>query len=138
AETIIKCEYDGEVRYGADILIEQTDIGGREIKKLTRGRLLNVINASIGAGNAKIQPDQQNNFWNLDDNSEKYVVKVVHSELIENGKILAELIEDSQTPMLPCSGEIRYDGLEIDERKIVTKHGRVIFIPEEIHVLSKD
>jgi DNA-directed RNA polymerase subunit beta' len=138
AETIIKCEYDGEVRYGADILIEQTDVGGREIKRLARGRLLNVINASIGAGNAKIFPDQQNNFWNLDDSSEKYVVKVVHSELIENGKILAELIEDSHTPVLPCSGEIRYDGLEIDERKIVTKHGRVIFIPEEIHVLSKD
>lgn len=138
AETIIKCENDGEVRYGADILIEQTDIGDREIKKLARGRLLNVINASIGAANAKIQPDQQNNFWHLDDNSEKYVVKVVHGELIENGKILAELIEDAQTPVLPCSGEIRYDGLEIDERKIVTKHGRVIFIPEEIHVLSKD
>jgi DNA-directed RNA polymerase subunit beta' len=97
-----------------------------------------VINASIGSANAKVEQTQQGNMWILDDNSEKYIIKVVNAELIESGKILAELIEDANTPMLPCSGEIRFDGLEIDDRKIVTKHGRVIFIPEEIHVLSKD
>lgn len=138
AETTITCENDGEVRYGPDVLIEKSTVGNRELKKLKRGRLINVVNASIGAGNAQVEQTQQGNMWVLDDNSEKYMIKVVHNELIESGKILAELIEDANTPMLPCSGEIRFDGLEIDERKIVTKHGRVIFIPEEIHVLSKD
>lgn len=138
AESVIKCENDGELRYASDLLIERTRIGDREINKLARGRLLNVINASIGASNAKVEQSQQGNMWVLNDQSEKYVIKVVQAELIDNGKILAELIEDANTPMLPCSGEIRFDGLEIDERKIVTQHGRVIFIPEEIHVLSKD
>jgi len=138
AETTIICDNDGEVRYSIDLLVEKTTVGNRELKKLKRGRLINVINASIGSANAKVEQTQQGNMWILDDNSEKYIIKVVNTELIESGKILAELIEDANTPMLPCSGEIRFDGLEIDDRKIVTKHGRVIFIPEEIHVLSKD
>ena len=138
AETVISCEHDGEVRYGSDVLVERSNIGNREIKKLLRGRMLNVINASIGAANAKVEQTQQGNQWVLNDNSEKYIIKVVNNELIENGKILAELVEDALTPTLPCSGEIRYDGLEVDDRKLVTQHGRVIFIPEEIHVLSKD
>ncbi len=137
-ETTVKCENGGEIRYGADVLVERSTIGERNINKLVKGRLINVINASIGASNAHIEQTQQGNLWLLDDESEKYVIKVVSGELIESGKILAELIEDSISPKLPCSGEIRYDGLEIDDRKIVTKHGRVIFIPEEMHVLSKD
>ncbi len=139
AESTVKCENDGEVRYAADILVEKTTIGDREIMKLNRGRLINVINSSIGAANAKVEQNQQgNNVWVLDDQSEKYQIKVVSGEIIESGKILCELIDDALTPMLPCSGEVRFDGLEIDDRKIVTKHGRIIFIPEEIHVLSKD
>lgn len=139
AESTINCENDGEVRYAADLLVEKTQIGDRQIMKLNRGRLINVINASIGAANAQVEQNQQgNNVWVLDDESEKYQIKVVHGELIESGKILCELVDDDQTPMLPCSGEVRFDGLEIDDRKIVTKHGRIIFIPEEIHVLSKD
>jgi DNA-directed RNA polymerase subunit beta' len=139
AESTVRCENDGEVRYAADILVEKTTIGDREIMKLNRGRLINVINSSIGAANAKIEQNQQgNNVWVLNDQSEKYQIKVVSGEIIESGKILCELIDDALTPMLPCSGEVRFDGLEIDDRKIVTKHGRIIFIPEEIHVLSKD
>jgi DNA-directed RNA polymerase subunit beta' len=138
SETIVKCEHGGEVRYGADILVEQTNVGSRTINKLLRGRLLNVVNASVGSGNAKLQEAQQGYLWTLNDESEKYVIKVVNGELIDNGKILAELVDDANTPMLPCSGEIRYDDLEVDERRIVTKHGKVIFIPEEMHVLSKD
>ncbi len=137
-ETTVKCENGGEIRYGTDMLVERTNLGDRTINKLIKGRLVNVINASIGAGNAHIEATQQGSLWLLDDESEKYVIKVVGGELIESGKILAELVEDNLSPRLPCSGEIRYDGLEIDERKIVTKHGRVIFIPEEMHVLSKD
>jgi DNA-directed RNA polymerase subunit beta' len=136
SETTIRCVNGGEVRYGADLVVEDSQLGDRNIQKLIRGRLLNVINASIGSANAKLQQSQQGNLWCLE--GEKYVLKVVNAEAIENGKILAELVDDPNTPMLPCSGEIRYDDLEVDDRKIVTKHGRIIFIPEEIHSLSKD
>lgn len=136
SETILKCQHSGEVRYGADLVIEEAEIGSRKVNKLARGRLLNVINASIGSANAKLQQNQQGNLWVLE--NEKYVLKMVNGETIENGKILAELVDDELSPRLPCSGEIRYDDLKVDDRKIVTKHGRVIFIPEEIHSLSKD
>ena len=136
SETTIKAQNSGEVRFGADIVVEEAEIGSRTVNKLSRGRLINIINASIGSSNAKLQQNQQGNMWILE--NEKYVLKVVNGETIENGKILAELVEDELTPQLPCSGEVRYDDLEIDDRKIVTKHGRVIFIPEEIHTLSKD
>ena len=143
AETTIACEYGGEVRYGADVLVEKTKVGSRELNKLVRGRLVNVINASVGGSDSWVEQFQQGNYWIHGDVKsktpiEKYVLKVVNGELIENGKILAELTEDEETPRVACSGEVRFDGLEIDERKIVTKHGRVIFIPEEMHVLSKD
>ena len=136
SETIINCDNGGEVRFGPDLVVEEVDLGTRKINKLERGRLLNVINASIGSANADVQQSQQGNLWVTD--KEKYIIKVVNGELIESSKIIAELVEDEETPMLPCSGEIRFDDVEIDDRKIVTKHGRIIFIPEEIHTLSKD
>ena len=40
--------------------------------------------------------------------------------------------------LLHSSGEIRYDGVEVDENHIITNPGKVIFIPEEIHQVSKD
>lgn len=139
SEILVTCEHGGEVRYGQDILVEKTDVGSRTINKLSRGRLVNVINASIGFANAKIQKTQQGNVLVLNDESEKYVLKVVNGEIIENGKILCELVDDAETPTVTSSGEIRYmEGLEVDEDKIVTASGKVVFIPEEMHMISKD
>ncbi len=138
SETVIKCEHGGEIRYGQDVLIEKSKVGGREVSRLTRGRLINVINASIGAANARLEQSQQGNSWILNDESERYTLKVVNGESIESGKIIAELNQDKNTPVANCSGEVIFDGLEIDERKVVTKAGNLIFIPEEVHSVSKD
>ena len=50
--------------------------------------------------------------------------------------IIAELIDDEHK--VTSSGEIRYNGIEVGENQVVTKGGEVIFIPEEIHQISKD
>lgn len=50
--------------------------------------------------------------------------------------IIAELIDDDCT--VSSSGEIRYVDVEVDENQIITKPGKVVFIPEEIHQINKD
>lgn len=50
--------------------------------------------------------------------------------------IIAELIDDDCA--VTSSGEIRYVDVEVDENQIITKPGAVVFIPEEIHQISKD
>jgi DNA-directed RNA polymerase subunit beta' len=49
---------------------------------------------------------------------------------------LAELVDDSCS--VPTSGEIRYESIEVDDQRILTKPGKVYFVPEEIHQVSKD
>lgn len=50
--------------------------------------------------------------------------------------IIGELIDDDCS--VPSSGEIRYVDVEVDENQIITKPGKVVFIPEEIHQINKD
>src|SRR5471030_417780 len=50
---------------------------------------------------------------------------------------MSELVDDG-TNVVSCGGEIIYDGVEIDDRRVVTKAGKVLFVPEEVHFISKD
>lgn len=50
--------------------------------------------------------------------------------------IIAELIDDECA--VESSGEIRYLDVEVDDNQIITKPGEIVFIPEEIHQVSKD
>ena len=50
--------------------------------------------------------------------------------------IIAELIDETYKVESSC--EIRYNGLEVDENQVVINPGQLIFIPEEIHQISKD
>ena len=67
---------------------------------------------------------------------EKYIVKAPVDTPVENGMIIAELLDDDCA--VTSSGEIRYVDVEVDENQIITKPGSVVFIPEEIHQISKD
>ena len=67
---------------------------------------------------------------------EKYIVKSPIDTTVENGMIIAELIDDEHK--VTSSGEIRYNGIEVDENQVVVQGGEVVFIPEEIHQISKD
>jgi DNA-directed RNA polymerase subunit beta' len=49
--------------------------------------------------------------------------------------IIAELIDDECA--VASSGEIRYIDVEVDDNQIITKPGKVVFIPEEIHQITK-
>ena len=74
--------------------------------------------------------------WHVTSTDEKYIVKSPIDTTVENGMIIAELIDDEHK--VTSSGEIRYNGIEVDENQVVVQGGEVVFIPEEIHQISKD
>ena len=73
---------------------------------------------------------------NTKKSGEKYIVKAPVDTTVENGMILAELIDDECS--VSSSGEIRYVDVEVDENQIVTKPGNIVFVPEEVHQINKD
>jgi len=138
AEITINTEHGGEVRFGPEI--ETEPLKGKKnanLARLVKGKELNVIISSVGAGNAKLEQSKQGNIWRCTKHKEAYTIKVVNEEIVENGKIIAELVDDG-TNVVASGGEIIYDGVEIDDRRVVTKAGRILFVPEEVHFISKD
>ncbi len=137
AEITITTEHGGEVRFGADMETEQVKKGKHTLTKLVKGKEVNVVIASVGAANAKLETSKQGASWKVAKNKEAYTIKVVNEEQVENGKIIAELVDDGINSVT-SGGEIIYDGVETDDRRVVTKAGKVLFVPEETHFISKD
>jgi DNA-directed RNA polymerase subunit beta' len=137
AEITINTEYGGEVRFGSEIETESAKSGKKTVTRLVKGKEINIVISSVGANNAKLEASKQGNNWRVSKSKEQWTIKVVNDEIVENGKIIAELVDDG-TNVVASGGEIIYDGVEIDDRRVVTKAGRVLFIPEEVHFISKD
>lgn len=136
AETLTVSEHGGEVRVGEDLAIEEVDFDGKKIKKIVQGKELTIVIASLIPSNATFEQTKKEQIWTVDKTGEKYIVKSPVDTTVENGMIIAELIDDECT--VPSSGEIRYVDVEVDDNQIITRPGDVVFIPEEIHQLSKD
>jgi DNA-directed RNA polymerase subunit beta' len=137
AEIHISTEHGGEVRFNPEMETEPHKIGKKVYQKLVKGKEINVVIASVGANNAKLEGTKQGNTWKVSKTKEAYTIKVVNDEIVENGKIIAELVDDGINAVT-TGGEIIYDGVETDDRRVVTKPGHVLFIPEETHFISKD
>ncbi|MDO5436619.1 MAG: DNA-directed RNA polymerase subunit beta'', partial [bacterium] len=103
---------------------------------IVAGKELTIVIASIQPSNAVFEQTKKEQIWHVPTTDEKYIVKCPIDTTVENGMIIAELIDDEHKVM--SSGEIRYNGIEVGENQVVTKGGEVIFIPEEIHQISKD
>ena len=141
AETLIVAERGGEVRFNQDLVIEEVKSGKEKIQRLIQGREVSVVIARVGADNAKLESTKQGNSWKVKatktNPEETYIVKVVPGETLENKSVIAELVDDG-VMAVTTAGEVRYEGLEIDESRIITQPGKILFIPEELHYLSKD
>ena len=136
AETHISSEHGGEVRVGENLVVEEVKFEGKKIKKIVQGKELTIVIASIAPSNATFETTKKEQFWTVDSTGEKYIVKSPADTTVENGMIIAELIDDEYS--VQSSGEIRYMGIEVDENQIITKPGSVVFIPEEVHQINKD
>ncbi len=136
AETLTISEHGGEVRVGEDLVIEEDKFDGKKIKKIVHGKELTIVIASLQPENASFEQTKKEQLWTVDKTGEKYIVKAPVDTTVENGMIIAELIDDECS--VSSSGEIRYVDVEVDENQIITKPGKVVFIPEEIHQINKD
>ena len=136
AETLIISEHGGEVRVNDNLQIEEVKFEGKKIKKIVSGKELTIVIASIQAANAVFEQTKKEQLWTVPETGEKYIVKSPVDTTVENGMIIAELIDE--TYKVESSGEIRYNGLEVDENQVVVTPGQLVFIPEEIHQISKD
>ena len=97
---------------------------------------MTIVIASLQPENATFEQTKKEQLWTVDKTGEKYIVKAPVDTPVENGMIIAELLDDDCA--VTSSGEIRYVDVEVDENQIITKSGSVVFIPEEIHQISKD
>jgi len=136
AETLTICEHGGEVRFGEDLVVEDVKFEGKNIKKIVQGKEITIVIASLSPENATFEQTKKEQLWTVNKTGEKYIVKAPVDTPVENGMIIAELIDDDCA--VASSGEIRYVDVEVDENQIITKPGSVVFIPEEIHQISKD
>lgn len=137
AETMVVSEHGGEVRLPEELKTEDIKIGKETVKKIVDGKELTIIIASIAPTNADLVQTKKEQIWKVNDQEdESYIIKSPKGTYVENGSIIAELIDDSMS--VPTSGEIRYEDLEVDEQRILMKPGKVFFIPEEIHQVNKD
>lgn len=136
AETLTICEHGGEVRVGDDLVVEEAKFDGKKIKKIVQGKELTIVIASLQPENASFEQTKKEQLWTVDSTGEKYIVKAPVDTTVENGMIIAELIDDDCS--VSSSGEIRYVDVEVDDNQIITKPGKVVFIPEEIHQINKD
>ena len=136
AETLMISEHGGEVRFGEDLVIEDVKFEGKNIRKIVQGKELTIVIASLQPENAAFEQTKKEQLWTVDKTGEKYIVKAPVDTPVENGMIIAELLDDDCA--VTSSGEIRYVDVEVDENQIITKAGSVVFIPEEIHQISKD
>ena len=136
AETLTISEHGGEVRFGDELVVEDVKFEGKTIKKIVQGKEITIVIASLTPANATFEQTKKEQLWTVNSTGEKYIVKAPVDTPVENGMIIAELIDDECT--VSSSGEIRYVDVEVDENQIITKPGAVVFIPEEIHQISKD
>jgi len=136
AETLTISEHGGEVRVGEDLVIEDAKFDGKKIKKIVHGKELTIVIASLQPQNATFEQTKKEQLWTVDKTGEKYIVKAPVDTPVENGMIIAELLNDDCA--VTSSGEIRYVDVEVDENQIITKPGKVVFIPEEVHQINKD
>ena len=97
---------------------------------------MTIVIASLQPENASFEQTKKNNSGQLIQQVKDILLKAPVDTTVENGMIIAELIDDECS--VSSSGEIRYVDVEVDENQIITKPGKVVFIPEEIHQINKD
>ena len=119
AEIHIISEHGGEVRLGDNLVVEDVKFDGKKIKKIVQGKELTIVIASISAANAEFEQTKKEQLWTVNKTGEKYIVKAPVGTVVESGMIIAELVDEEYT--VPSSGEIRYNGIEVDENQIIKK-----------------
>ncbi|MCA9842045.1 MAG: DNA-directed RNA polymerase subunit beta'' [Cyanobacteria bacterium HKST-UBA03] len=136
AETLVISEHGGEVRIPESLVTSDQKVGKEKVKIIEDGKELTIVIASTVPKNAELEQTKKEQLWKVKKEKELYIIKSPVGTTVENESIIAELVDESC--MVPSSGEIRYHDVEVDENRTLLKKGKLYFIPEEIHQVSKD
>ena len=132
AESMLVSEYGGEVRIPDSLKTETVKMDGDTINRVVDGKEITIVIAALNAANADLQQTKKELLWKVKSKkkseTETYVIKCPGGTMIENGSIIAELVDDSLSTQ--TSGVVRYHDLEVDGQRLVTKPGTVYFIPK--------
>ena len=104
AETLMISEHGGEVRYAEDLEIETVKSGKNKINKIVHGKEITIVIASLSPKNATFEQTKKEQLWTVKKTGEKYIVKAPVDTTVENGMIIAELVDDECS--VSSSGEI--------------------------------
>lgn len=141
AESTLISEHGGQVRVPESLKTESVKVGKKSVEQIVDGKELTIIIASVQPDNAQLTQTKKERLWQVVNKKgklgdETYVIKSPDKTVVENGSIIAELIDEST--VTPTSGQVVYDDVEVDDQRIITKPGSVYFVPEEVHQISKD
>ena len=144
AEPAVK---NGE-RIEADAILAETRLttanGG--VVRLTEGkREIEIITASVKLDRARIRLSSsggREQYIIHAANNQRFILTATPGTKIQNGHVVAELIDDSY--QTETGGLVKYAGVETEKRGKakqgyeVTKGGALLWIPEECHEVNKD
>ena len=136
AESTLISEHGGQVRVPKSLETETIKVNKKSVERIVSGKELTIVIASILPNNAQLVQTKKERLWQTEGQEETFVIKSPDKTTVENGSIIAELVDDSMTTT--TSGQVIYDDLEVDEQRIITNPGRIYFVPEEVHQISKD
>ncbi|MEB3327997.1 MAG: DNA-directed RNA polymerase subunit beta' [Candidatus Sericytochromatia bacterium] len=127
-------EHGGKLRLGADIRTEKVD--GRTV--ITAGRDIAIVTANMVLPGTEVAAGKKDLFLRTADGTQ-YTLRVTDGQRIEGDSVvLADLVEEKYT--VAGTGEVRFvEGSlsERSDRRLVTKKGEMLFVPEEMITINK-
>ncbi|MEB3197096.1 MAG: DNA-directed RNA polymerase subunit beta' [Candidatus Sericytochromatia bacterium] len=127
-------EHGGKLRLGADIRTEVLD--GRTV--ITAGRDIAIVTANMVLPGTEVTAGKKDLFLKATDGTQ-YTLRVVDGQRVEgDAVVLADHVDEKFT--VSGTGEVRFvEGSlsERSDRRLVTKKGEILFVPEEMITINK-
>ncbi|MEB3283833.1 MAG: DNA-directed RNA polymerase subunit beta' [Candidatus Sericytochromatia bacterium] len=127
-------EHGGKLRLGADIRTEKVD--GRTV--ITAGRDVAIVTANMVLPGTEVVAGKKDLFLRAADGN-VLTLRVVDGQRVEgDAVVLADHVDERYT--VSGTGEVRFvEGSlsERSDRRLVTKKGEILFVPEEMITINK-
>ncbi|MFP5501689.1 MAG: DNA-directed RNA polymerase subunit beta', partial [Candidatus Sericytochromatia bacterium] len=128
-------EHGGIVRLGPDVRTETE--GKRTI--ITGGRDVSIVTAQMTLPGTEVVAGKKDLFLRVPgDENAQYTLRINDGQRIETETVIADHVDERFT--VPSAGEIRFTEGSLSERsdrRLVTKRGEVMFVPEEMITINK-
>jgi DNA-directed RNA polymerase subunit beta' len=136
AEHRMVTDHGGKLRLGSDV--RTVSEGGRTVIK--GGRDVSIVTANMTLPGTEVVAGKKDLFLRVGgEGGQQYTLRVVDGQRLEGESVvLADTIDEKLT--VPSAGEVRFvEGSlsERSDRRLVSKKGEILFIPEEMITINK-